>query len=411
MCIKGFTAGELLAHPARLTTPLVRGRDGQLVAASWDAALDLVAERLLAHPRRARPGGAGRLRQRRADQREGVPAGQVRPGRAGHAAHRLQRPLLHGSAAARPEQGVRHRPRAAVPGGRHRAHEDVAAVGRELADTLPPIMQWLDEQQARGRLIVVDPRRTETARQADLHLQLTPGIDLALANGLLHLAIEERLIDAAYIAARTVGFEAVRRAVLEVHPAHVERLTGVPIDDQLRTVRRAGRRGEQHAAVGPRARAADQGRRHGPGVHEPDAGAGQGRQAGQRLRLPDRPGQRPGRPRARPEGRPAPRLPADRGRRRPRGVARVWGVDPAALPRKGKSAVELLDASGRRAASAALLVFGSNVAVASPDAAQHRAQARGAGPAGGVRRLRERDRRRRRTWSCRRCSGPRKRGR
>ena len=46
-----------------------------------------------------------------------------------------------------------------------------------------------------GRLIVADPRRTPTARAADLHLQLTPGSDLALANGLLFVAIEERLLD------------------------------------------------------------------------------------------------------------------------------------------------------------------------------------------------------------------------
>ena len=45
-----------------------------------------------------------------------------------------------------------------------------------------------------GRLIVADPRRTPTARAADLHLQLTPGSDLALANGLLFVAIEERLL-------------------------------------------------------------------------------------------------------------------------------------------------------------------------------------------------------------------------
>src|SRR5262249_28460153 len=61
--------------------------------------------------------------------------------------------------------------------------------------------------------------------------------DLALANGLLHLAITEGLVDADYVARRTVGFEALRRAAMETHPAHVERLTGVPIDQQLRVVR------------------------------------------------------------------------------------------------------------------------------------------------------------------------------
>ena len=79
---------------------------------------------------------------------------------------------------------------------------------------MPPIMQWVHEQRVGGKLIVVDPRRTETARVADLHLPLTPGSDLALANGLLYLAIEEKLIDVDYIARRTVGFEdvAARRA-------------------------------------------------------------------------------------------------------------------------------------------------------------------------------------------------------
>src|SRR5262249_45457125 len=76
--------------------------------------------------------------------------------------------------------------------------------GANCAETMPPIMQWVFEHKNRGgTLIVVDPRRTDTARAASLHLQPTPGTDLALANGLLHIAIEEKLIDFAYIAERT----------------------------------------------------------------------------------------------------------------------------------------------------------------------------------------------------------------
>ena len=75
-------------------------------------------------------------------------------------------------------------------------------------------------------------------------------------------------------------------------------------------------------------------------VHQPDARARQGRQAEQRLRLPDRPGQRPGRARARPEGRPAARLPPDRRSRATARRSRACGAStPAALPGKGKSAV------------------------------------------------------------------------
>ena len=54
MCIKGLTSGDLLDHPDRLQTPMLRGGDGSLAPASWEAALDFVAERLLDDPRRSR---------------------------------------------------------------------------------------------------------------------------------------------------------------------------------------------------------------------------------------------------------------------------------------------------------------------------------------------------------------------
>ena len=69
---------------------------------------------------------------------------------------------------------------------------------------MPPIMQYFDRQRENGgALIVVDPRRTATAQTATLHLQLTPGTDAALANGLLHVAAADGLLDHDFIAART----------------------------------------------------------------------------------------------------------------------------------------------------------------------------------------------------------------
>ena len=108
------------------------------------------------------PGRRRRVRVRGADQREGVPARQVRPAGAGHAAHRLQRPLLH-VAARRP---ARTRRSASTAGCRSRSAtsrgpRSILLVGANSADTLPPIMQWFDQQKAAGgRLIVADPRRT-----------------------------------------------------------------------------------------------------------------------------------------------------------------------------------------------------------------------------------------------------------
>ncbi|WP_460369893.1 molybdopterin oxidoreductase family protein, partial [Actinocorallia lasiicapitis] len=79
-----------------------------------------------------------------------------------------------------------------------------------------------------GALIVADPRRTALARSADLHLQLVPDTEVALANGMLALAVEEGLIDEEYIASRTDGFDRVRETLRGYWAGRVERITGVP---------------------------------------------------------------------------------------------------------------------------------------------------------------------------------------
>jgi len=368
MCIKGFTSAELLDHPARLLAPLVRGGGGRLRPASWDAALDFVAERLLAL--RARHGaealaafGSGALTNEKA----------YLLGKFVRVALRSPHVDYNGRYCM-----------ASAAAGQNRAFgldrglpfpvSDIAQTkalmlwGANPAETMPPLMQWVHAQRAGGTLIVVDPRRTETARAAHLHLAPTPGSDLALACGLLHLAIDDGLIDAGYIARRTVGFDAVRRAALEVHPAHVERLTGVPIDDQLRTVRRlaieessmllSGRGPEQQSKGADTVVAFTNLMLAIGKVGKPASGygclTGQGNGQGGRE-----------------HGQKADQLPGYRLIEDPEhraALARVWGVDAAALPGKGKSAYELLDALGPAGGIRALLVFGSNVAVASPDA-------------------------------------------
>ena len=107
--------------------------------------------------------------------------------------------------------------------------EAILLIGGNPAETMPPIMQYFDRQRENGgALIVVDPRRTATAQTATLHLQLTPGTDAALANGLLHIAAADGLLDHDFIAARTSGYDQVRRVIASYWPDRVERITGVP---------------------------------------------------------------------------------------------------------------------------------------------------------------------------------------
>ena len=88
---------------------------------------------------------------------------------------------------------------------------------------------WLAE--APGKIIVVDPLRTETAAAADLHLQPRPGTDAALAFSLLHCLKQTGCFDAAYIADHTLGYGEIEADIERATPAWGEAHTGVPADD------------------------------------------------------------------------------------------------------------------------------------------------------------------------------------
>ncbi|WP_346623417.1 molybdopterin oxidoreductase family protein [Blastococcus montanus] len=373
LCSKGWSSAELLDHPERLLRPLVRAvpgdRTSPLVETSWDDALNRVVaaiERTQRTHGRDAVGcfGGGSLTNEQAYQF----------GKFARVALRTSAIDYNGRFCMSSAAGAANRafgldrglpfPLADI------AEADVVVlVGSNPADTMPPAMQWFDAGRERGaRHIVVDPRRTATARNAALHLQPLPGTDLALANGLLHIALVEGLVDEEYVAARTTGFEAVREGVAAYWPDRVERLTGVPVADQRRTVFALAR---AEKAMVLTARGAEQ---HRSGTDTAQAwinlalalglpgrrGSGWGTVTGQ--------GNGQG---GREHGQKADQLPGYRSLTDPAArahVAAVWGVDPDELPMPGKSAFELLDALGTDGGVRTLLVLASNVAVSAPDA-------------------------------------------
>lgn len=105
-------------------------------------------------------------------------------------------------------------------------------IGANMADCHPILfLRMMDRVKAGARLIVVDPRRSATAEKADLFLQITPGTDLALLNGLLHLLVANGRIDQAFIAEFTEGWEAMPGFLADYPPATVARITGLAEDD------------------------------------------------------------------------------------------------------------------------------------------------------------------------------------
>ena len=372
LCPKGWSAADTLAHPDRLRTPLVRDtadRSGRLVPASWDEALERIAGRI-----------AG-VQARHGRDAVGVFGGGSLTNEKTYLLGKFARVALgtsnidyngrfcmsSGAAAATMALGLDRGlpfPLQDIPQA-----TTILLAGANVAETLPPIMQYFEAQQARGgTLIVVDPRRTPTAAWAGRHLAIRPGTDAALANGLLHLLIRDNLIDTAYIRDRTEGFEEARQIAAIYWPEKVEKITGVPEAALVETARLLGTaahpmiltsRGPEQQSQGVNNTLAYLNLALALGaVGKPYSGygclTGQGNGQGGRE-----------------HGQKADQLPGyrridDDGARAH--IAEIWGVPASAIPAAGKSAYELLTSIGRSGGVRALLVMGSNIVVSAPNA-------------------------------------------
>ncbi|WP_306325095.1 molybdopterin oxidoreductase family protein [Streptomyces venezuelae] len=369
LCGKGRTAPAVLSSRVRLTGPLVRSPDtGALEPASWEEALAAVADGL----RRTRAGhgpdavgvfGGGGLTNEKA-----YTLGKFARLVLGTSQIDYNGRFCMSSAAAA------HGRAFGLDRGLPFPLEDiprtgcVILVGSNLAETMPPALRYLTElKENGGKLIVVDPRRTRTAEQADLHLAPRPGTDLALALGLLHLVVAEGRVDEEFVHERTTGWEAARAGAMSHWPEQVERITGVPVPllreavalfgdaatGMVLTARGPEQQSKGTDTVGAWINLCLATGKAGRPLSGYGCLTGQGNGQGGRE-----------------HGQKADQLPGYRKLDDPAArahVAGVWGVPPESLPGPGRSAYELLDALGGDVR--ALLLMGSNPVVSAPRAA------------------------------------------
>jgi formate dehydrogenase alpha subunit len=105
-------------------------------------------------------------------------------------------------------------------------------IGSNTSEGHPLIAsRMMAAREERGaKLVVIDPRKTQMARLADLYLSFRPGTDVAVLNGLMNVIIGEGLEDKEYIAARTEGFDEMWAVVEKYTPERVEEISGIPVD-------------------------------------------------------------------------------------------------------------------------------------------------------------------------------------
>jgi anaerobic selenocysteine-containing dehydrogenase len=113
---------------------------------------------------------------------------------------------------------------------------------------------WAKTEEARARgsqLVVIDPRRSRTAAQADWHIAPRIGTDAALALGVMHVLVRDGLADRGYLARQTVGFDRLEREVLpRFAPGRVSEITGLPAADIERLAHLYGRARAPYIRIG-----------------------------------------------------------------------------------------------------------------------------------------------------------------
>lgn len=241
LCPKGVTAYLQAHHPDRLKHPLIK-RNGIFEKATWSEALDLVASKFIELCEKyGRDSLALYSGSSLTTEKTYVMGKFARVGLGTRYVDYNGRLCMVSAAAGNNKAfGV---DRAANPWSDIPLAEVLLIGGANVAETFPILNKYMWQQRDNGGVwIIIDPRETATARQGDLHLQLRPGTDVALMNGILHVVIKENLIDQQFIDARTNDWTAARDLVLEKYtPEYCAEITDVPAEKIIQAARVYGR--------------------------------------------------------------------------------------------------------------------------------------------------------------------------
>ena len=242
LCVKGRYGFDYVQHRHRLTKPLIRKpgvpKHKDLIVdpenwhelfreATWEEALDLAARGLIeARDRYGKRALAGFGSAKGTNEEAYLFQKLVRTGFGSNNVDHCTR-LCHASSVAALMEGLNS---GAVSNQvRDVANADVLfVIGANPTMNHPVAATWMKNAVRRGaKLILADPRRSDLARHATYYLQFNADTDVALLNSLLHVIVEEGLVDEAFVRDRTSGYEALAENVRKFSPEAMAPVCGV----------------------------------------------------------------------------------------------------------------------------------------------------------------------------------------
>jgi formate dehydrogenase alpha subunit len=234
LCVKGRFGFEYVNHRDRLKQPLIR-RNGMLEEATWDEALDLVADRFAEYRGGNRFGALASAKGTNEDAyvMQKFARSVMDTNNIDHCTRLCHSPSVHAML------------QSLGSGATSNSYVDyenagcLMVVGADSSSNHPVITVRFRRAVKRGAvLIVVNPKWTELNYYADIWLRQRPGTDVALFNGLAYVLLDEGLTDMDFIRARTEGFVEWAAAVRECPPSLAAEITGVP-EEQIVAAARA----------------------------------------------------------------------------------------------------------------------------------------------------------------------------
>ena len=230
MCPKGVTAYQTIDHPDRIKTPLIK-KNGKFVAATWEEALDLIESKYKGIQEEygkdalAVYGGVSMTNEKC------YLVGKYARVGLGTRYIDYNGRYCMSSAAGGFNKTLGIDRGSSLPWTELEHSDCFFMAGSNTAECHPTSIQWFWKAKDKGaKFIVADPRETATARIADVHLDLLPGTDAALANGILHLLIKHDYVDHEYVQERCNNFEELKEVTVKYTPEYTSRITGVAVE-------------------------------------------------------------------------------------------------------------------------------------------------------------------------------------
>jgi len=228
LCVKGWNAYEFIKKCDRLKKPLIK-INGNFEEVGWDKALDVTSKKLLEIKEKYGPDSLGFLSSAKATNEENflmmkLARAVFNTNNVDHCAR-----LCHASTVV----GLKATFGSGAMTNSINEFEDAdlfLVTGSDTTEQHPLIgSRIINAVNDRGaKLIVVDPRKIELAKYANIYLRQNNGTDVAWINGMMNVIIEEGLLNRKYIEQRTENFEELKRVVKDYTPEHVEQITSIP---------------------------------------------------------------------------------------------------------------------------------------------------------------------------------------